>query len=171
MSMLEKTSQSNLIDKSSTPMNSLQSEVLKRRLLWYGIFLCTLAFIVGLFIPLYANPRAGLATHVLGITEGLFLVVIGFCYPLLRLPLWLARVNFWMLVVSAYVGMLSEFLGATFGLNRMLVVTAMGLPESTPWLETSFEIVIKGISVFILISCFIVLFGLRETKSNSSSQS
>ena len=168
--MLKKNSQSSLIDKPFAAMNSLQSEILKRRLLWHGILLCTLGFIVGLFIPLYSNPRAGLSTHLLGITQGLFLAIIGFCYPELKLPLWLARLNFWMLVISAYLGMIGEFLGATFGLNRMLVVTAMGLPESTPWLETSIEIVIKGISIFVLLSCFIILFGLRQTKNNSSLQ-
>lgn len=169
MSTLEKNFQSNLFQQSSSLMDNSQSEDFKRRLLWHGIFLCTLAFIVGLFIPLYTNPRAGLATHLLGITQGIFLAVIGFCYPQLKLAFWVARANFWMLLISAYVGMIGEFLGAVFGLTRVFVITAMGLPESITWLETSVEIAIKGISSFILLSCFIVLYGLRKTKSDSSS--
>ncbi|MEO1376347.1 MAG: hypothetical protein AAFW70_18985 [Cyanobacteria bacterium J06635_10] len=166
MSVAEKNSES--LNKPYTLMNSIESEAFKRKLLWHGIFLCTLGFIVGLFIPLYANPRAGLATHLLGITEGLFLVAIGFCYGELKLPLVVAKLNFWMLLVSAYFGLFGEFLGATLGVNRILVVTGIGLPENNPWLETSIELIIKCISIFILLSCFIVLFGLRGTKSNSN---
>lgn len=168
MSTLETPSQSNLLGTLSSEMNSIQSEAFKRGLLWHGIFICLLGFVAGLFLPLYANPRAGLATHLLGITQGVFLAVIGLSYPQLKLPLWVARANFWMLLISAYVGMIAELLGAAFGLSRMFIITAMGLPEGIPWLETSTEIAIKGISNFILLSCLIVLFGLRKTKSDSS---
>ncbi|MEH2458930.1 hypothetical protein [Nostoc sp.] len=170
MSTLEKPSESHLLKAPSSLMDSIHSEAFKHRLLWHGIFLCTLGFIVGLFIPFYANPRAGLATHLLGITQGLFLAVIGLCYPQLKLPLWVAKANFWMLLISAYLGIIGEFLGAVFGLTRVFVITAMGLPEGIPWLETGVEIAIKGISSFIIFSCFIVLFGLRQSKSNLNSQ-
>ncbi|BAZ22907.1 hydroxylaminobenzene mutase HabB [Kalymmatonema gypsitolerans NIES-4073] len=168
MSTLEKTSQSNLSETVSSEMNSIQSEAFKRSLLWHGIFICLLGFVAGLFIPLYANPRAGLATHLLGITQGVFIAVIGLSYPQLKLPLWVARANFWMLLISAYVGMIVEFLAAAFGLSRMFLITAMGLPEGIPWLETSTEIAIKNISILTILSCFIVLFGLRQIKSGST---
>ncbi|MGH7997889.1 MAG: hypothetical protein ACREPR_00245 [Brasilonema sp.] len=150
-------------------MDSIQSQEFKHTLLWHGIFICLLGFVAGLFLPLYANPRTGLATHLLGITQGVFLAVIGLSYPQLKLPLWVARANVWMLLISAYVGLIAEFLAAVFGLSRMFLITAMGLPEGIPWLETSTEIAIKGISSFILLSCLIVLFGLRKTKSSSTS--
>jgi (hydroxyamino)benzene mutase len=158
MTTLNKNFQSQLMD-------SIQSENFKRRLLWHGLFLCTLGFIVGFFIPLYANPRAGLATHLLGITEGLFIAVIGFCYPQLKLPYWVAIANFWMLLFSAYIGIVGEFLGATFGLTRVFIITAIGFKETIPWLETVVEVSIKGISSFIILSCFIVLYGLRKDSS------
>jgi (hydroxyamino)benzene mutase len=158
MTTLNKNFQSQLMD-------SIQSEDFKRRLLWHGIFLCTLGFIVGFFIPLYANPRAGLATHLLGITEGLFIAVIGLSYPQLKLPYWVAIANFWMLLVSAYVGIFGEFLGATFGLTRVFIITAIGFKETIPWLETVVEVSIKGISTLIILSCFIVLYGLRKDSS------
>jgi (hydroxyamino)benzene mutase len=169
MSTLEKPLQPNLLEQPSSMMDSIQAEAFKRSLLWHGIFLCTLGFIVAFFIPLYANPRAGLATHLLGITQGVFLAVMGLSYPQLKLSLLLGRINFWMIVISAYVGMIGEFLGAAFGLTRVFIVTAVGLPGGIPWLETSVEVAIKGISLFILFSCFIVLYGLRGTKNDTSS--
>lgn len=158
------------IDSTLTPNNfidSSQSDDFKRRLLWHGIFLCTLGFIIGLFIPLYANPRAGLATHLLGITEGIFLAVVGLVYPNLKLSLFNAKLAFWMLLISAYVGLLGEFLGAAFGLTKVFLITAQGLTPSIAWMETSVEIAIKGISLFLLLACFILLFGLRQTKNHS----
>jgi (hydroxyamino)benzene mutase len=145
-------------------MNNEQSETFKRKLLWHGIFICTLAFIIGLFIPLYANPRAGLATHIIGITEGLFLAIAGFAYPQLKLSFSIALTGFWMLLISAYVGLLGEFLSAAFGLKRILVITGAGMAEGNVWMETSVEIATKGISVLLIVGCAIVLFGLREIK-------
>jgi hydroxylaminobenzene mutase len=52
----------------------------------------------------------------------------------------------------------------------MFLITAMGLPEGIPWLETSTEIAIKNISILTILSCFIVLFGLRQIKSGSTLQ-
>ncbi|BAZ41887.1 hydroxylaminobenzene mutase HabB [Calothrix sp. NIES-4101] len=152
-----------------TFQNSFESEDFKRRLLWHGILLCTIGFIAGFFIPLYVNPRAGLATHLLGITEGLFLAVIGLCYPQLKLSFRLAKANFWMLVISAYVGITGEFLGATFGLTRVFVVTAQGLPETNKLMETIVEISIKSISILVILSCLITLYGLSYKHKDSAS--
>jgi (hydroxyamino)benzene mutase len=143
-------------------MNYEQAETFKRRLLWHGIFICTLGFIIGLFIPLYANPRAGLAAHVLGITEGMFLAIAGFAYPQLKLSFLLARSSFWMLIISAYVGLLGQFLSAAFGLKRILVITGAGTGEGNIWMETIVEIATKSISVLLIFACAIVLFGLRK---------
>ncbi len=169
MSTLENKSHSNWLQQAPSFMDSIQSEDLKRRLLWHGILLCTLGFIVGLFIPLYVNPRAGLATHLLGITQGLFLAVVGLIYPYLKLSFKLARVNFWMLLISAYIGMAGEFTGAAFGLTKVFIITAEGFPPGSAWMENTVEIAIKGISSFILLSCLIILFGLRRVKSDSNS--
>ena len=159
--------QSKLEKVPTTFINSVESEDLKRRLLWHGIFLCTIGFIAGLFIPLYVNPRAGLATHLLGITEGLFLAVVGLCYPQLKLSFGIAKANFWMLIISAYVGFVGELLGAIFGLTRIFIITAKGLPEANALMETIVEISIKGISVLLILSCFITLFGLSHKQKNS----
>lgn len=169
MNILETPSESNLLETPSTEMDSIQSQDLKRRLLWHGIFICTLGFISGMFLPLYANPRAGLATHAIAITQGMFLAIIAFSYPQLKLSLWIARLTYWLLLISAYIGLLGQLLAAMFGLSRMFLITAHGLPEGIPWMETSVEISTKAVSNFLLIACFIVLYGLRKTKSDSTS--
>jgi hydroxylaminobenzene mutase len=166
MNILDQPSLPSYLNRSLPPMNSLQSETFKHKFLWHGIFICTLAFIIGLFIPLYANPRAGMAAHVLGITEGMFLAIIGFAYPQLKLSFFLARSSFWMLIISAYVGLFGQFLSAAFGLKRILVITGVGMAEGNLWMETGVEIATKAISVLLIVACAIVLFGLRRSEGN-----
>ncbi len=170
MNISEKLFLSNFLKIRSHLMNFIESETFKRRLLWHGIFICTLAFIIGLFIPLYANPRAGLAAHVLGITEGMFLAIIGFAYPQLKLSFFFARSSFWMLIISAYVGLFGQFLSSAFGLKRILVITGEGMNEGNLWMETSLEVATKAISISLLVACAIVLFGLRESQRDSDSK-
>jgi hydroxylaminobenzene mutase len=134
----------------------------RRRFLWHGFFLCFLGFIVPLFMPLYANPRTGLATHLLGITSGLFLIGVALSLPYLRIPQWIAKVKFWLLLISSYVGLVAEWLGALFGLKKVFIITGEGYTGGTLWMETGVEVAIKTITIFILVSCFIILFGLRR---------
>lgn len=164
MSSFEKTPHINSSQVSSSAISKSESEIYRRNLLWNGFFISTLGFIVGLFIPLYANPRAGLATHSLAIVQGMFLCVTGLTFPYLKIPHWMGIVIFWLLVVSAYVGVSGEFLGAVFGLTKILVITAIGLPQGPLWMETVVEISTKAISPLILLACGFILFGLRPTQ-------
>ncbi len=168
MSTFERTPHTSSLPLSSSVISKSQSEIYRRNLLWHGFFVSTLGFISGMFIPLYANPRAGLATHTLAIAQGMFLSVTGLTFPYLNIPPWMATMTFWLLVISAYVGVSGEFLGAVFGLTKILVITAKGLPQGPIWMETIVEISTKAISVFILLACGFILFGLRPTKSVTS---
>jgi hypothetical protein len=51
------------------------------RLLQVGAALFLLALFVGIAIPAFAVPRLGLSTHLLGITQGIFLLVLGLVWP------------------------------------------------------------------------------------------
>ena len=55
------------------------------RLLQLGMLLFLFALIVGLVMPALAVPRLGLSTHLLGIMQGIFLMVLGVLWPRLRL--------------------------------------------------------------------------------------
>ena len=54
------------------------------RLLQAGILLFLFALLVGLAVPKFAVPRLGLSAHLLGITQGIFLMVTGVLWPKLR---------------------------------------------------------------------------------------
>jgi hypothetical protein len=61
-------------------------------LLRVGSALFLLALLVGIAIPRFTVPRLGLSTHLLGVTQGIFLLVLGLVWPRLTLGPLQARV-------------------------------------------------------------------------------
>jgi len=66
---------------SETPL----SQRLGRRLLRYGIVLFLLGLATGRLVQLLPLPRMGLSSHLQGVMNGTFLVVLGLIWPHLRL--------------------------------------------------------------------------------------
>lgn len=149
---------------STSPLEQDSSHEYRRRFLRHGFSLCTLAFLIAPFLPLYANPRAGLATHLIGITTGILLMAVGLAFPYLSLSEFLAQVIFWLLVPSFYVGFAGEFLGALFGLTKMFPITGQGFTGGATWMETGVSIANKGITVTTILGCIIIIYGLRRVK-------
>lgn len=149
---------------SKTLLNQYEIEEYRRSFLWHGFFLFFLGCIIPLFIPLYTNPRAGLAAHTIGLSLGTFLICVGLALPYIQLSKLLAKVTFWFLLLSSYVGLGSQVLGAAIGLTKTLLITAKGFPQGPLWIETSVEIAVKVITSFVFFACIIILFGLRRVK-------
>ncbi len=52
-----------------------------RRLMWHGMFLFLLGLITGFIESRFANVRMGLAAHLEGVMNGIFLVALGAAWP------------------------------------------------------------------------------------------
>lgn len=139
-----------------------RSDALALWLMRLGVALLAAAFVSGLFVGLYANPRAGLAAHVIGITGALMLIAFGLLWSRLALGRAARLAAFWMLIVSVPTGFVAQLVGAALGLSRMFVVTAAGRPEGLPALETAVELVTKAITPLTILPVLIVLVGLRR---------
>jgi hydroxylaminobenzene mutase len=72
------------------------------RLLRYGFLLFFLGLVTGFAVPAMVNPRAGVAGHLEGLMNGMFLVVVGLAWPALRLSERAGRVVSWLLLFGAY---------------------------------------------------------------------
>ena len=55
------------------------------RLIQLGIILFLAGLLTGFVIPLMANPRVGLSSHLEGVMNGLLLVALGVIWPRLTL--------------------------------------------------------------------------------------
>ncbi len=84
-------------------------------LLALGLILFLLGLLTGMAIPLLKNPRMGLASHLQGMTNGPFLVLIGGIWPQVHLPHLWQVIAVTLLIYGTYASWLATQLGALWG--------------------------------------------------------
>ncbi len=85
-----------------------------RRLLQAGVLLFLFALLVGLAVPRFAVPRLGLSAHLLGIMQGIFLMVIGLLWPKLKLTPVMSGVGSLLAIYGCFAAWAANVLGAVW---------------------------------------------------------
>ncbi len=131
----------------------------ERSLLRHGFLLFLLALLTGLIAYQLTNPRMGVAAHVEGIVNGIFLMVLGLAWQRLGLP---PRAGFWAYwagLVGAYANWAIPLFSAVVGASRPRLAGA-GF-SAAPWAESLLPLTGVG-GVFAPIVCAgLVLWALR----------
>ena len=83
--------------QTSSASEAPLSQRLGRRLLRYGIVLFLLGLATGRLVESLALPRMGLSSHLQGVMNGTFLIVLGLVWPHLRLHALLLRAAYGLL--------------------------------------------------------------------------
>lgn len=83
-----------------------------------GLVLFLLGLITGLAIPAVKNSRMGLASHLQGMTNGPFLIVLGLLWPHLNLTHVWQVVSVALVAYGAYANWLATQLAAIWGAGR-----------------------------------------------------
>lgn len=138
-----------------------------RRLLAHGTAILTLGLFAGLTIGAAARPETVLAAHLIGITAGLAAIATGLALPHVRLTRSLGLTLEVFLVPSLYLGFLTQWLAGLFGLSRMFVVTAAGLPEGAQWAERVVEVIVLGITPLTILPFLILGWALMRSPANA----
>jgi len=133
----------------------------KRRLLWHGMFLFLLGLLTGFAEPKFVNPRMGLAAHLEGVMNGIFLVAVGAIWTEVKLSARLKTTAFWGLLYSTYVNWLVTTLAAVFGTGALSPITAPGR-SARPWQESLVTISFMTVGVAVLATTILILWGLRK---------
>lgn len=116
--------------------------------------------ITGFAIAAFTNPRQGLAAHLEGLMNGMFLVVAGFVWSELMIPHRLRKVLFWTLLYGTFANWVFTLLGAIWGTSRMTPIAGAGFDGT----ELQERIVFAGLAIVGLTMVFslaIVVYGLR----------
>ncbi len=96
-----------------------------RRMLQIGLLLLLFGLLVGFAIPAFVVPRLGLTAHVLGVTQGILLIVIGLLWTKLKLTRTASGIGFWMVVYGCFVSWAVTALAAAWGAgSSMMPITA-----------------------------------------------
>jgi (hydroxyamino)benzene mutase len=133
------------------------------RLLFFGILLFFLGLVIGLLIPVMANPRMGLTTHLEGVMNGIFLVVLGLIWNRLDLTDRTLNITYWLTLYGTFANFLAVLTAALTGAGKMMPIA--GGQEGTPALEGIISFLLISLAVAMLAVCVIVLTGLYKAMS------
>lgn len=132
------------------------------KLIFLGVFLFLLGLLVGLIVPILANPRLGLSSHIEGVLNGMFLILLGVIWHKVDLSQRWLKITVWLALYGTYANWFGILIAAIFNAGEMLGIVAGGKPG--PALA---EVVVKfcliSLSLAMLIICVAVLIGLKRS--------
>ena len=132
-----------------------------RRLVWHGTLLFLLGLLTGLGEEHFSNIRMGLAAHLEGLMNGIFLLALGSCWALVRLSATLERAVFIGLLAGTYGNWATTTLAAVLGTGAMSPITAANHVASA-WQELIITSGFVSVGVLMLGSTSLLLWGLRR---------
>ncbi len=103
-------------------------------LLAFGALLFFLGLVSGFAIPVLTNPRMGVSSHLEGVMNGTFLIVIGLAWPRLNLASGWSALAFWTLLYGTYANWMFVQLAAIFGTAAMAPIAGAG-QQGQAWQE------------------------------------
>jgi (hydroxyamino)benzene mutase len=133
----------------------------KRRLLWHGMFLFLLGLLTGFVEQKFSNPRMGLAAHLEGVMNGIFLVALGAVWTEVKLAVRWKVATYWGALFSTYANWAVTTLAASFGTAALSPVTAAG-HSGQPWQESVVTVGFLSVGIVIVATSILVLWGLRR---------
>jgi (hydroxyamino)benzene mutase len=139
-----------------------------RRVMWLGMFLFLLGMLTAFVEPHLTNVRMGLAAHLVGVLNGVFLIALGAIWTEVRLRPRAKAIAFWTAMYGTYVNWVFTVIAAALGTGAVSPVLAPG--RTAPVWQEGF--VMAGfISVFpaMLTCAVLVLWGLRGDRGSEKS--
>jgi hydroxylaminobenzene mutase len=135
-----------------------------RRLMFHGMCLFLLGLLTGFAEQHFANVRMGLAAHLEGVMNGIFLVAVGAIWPFVKLSPRPATIAYWILLYGTYVNWLITMLAAIFGTAALSPITGAG-HNGQPWQESLVTAGFMSVGIAIVAASALVLWGLRKEEA------
>ena len=135
-------------------------ETTNRRLMWHGMLLFLLGLVTGFVEQRFTNVRMGLAAHLEGVMNGIFLLALGAVWKEVRLSAPAKATAYWTALYGTYVNWLVTTLAAIFGTAALSPITAVG-HSGRPWQEDLVTAGFLSVGAVIVACSLLVLWGLR----------
>lgn len=143
-------------------MNKLDAS---RRLLRHGLIVFLLGLATGLAmiigVDLFENPRLALAGHLVGVTTGMFLLLLGLMVDKVEMSARALTVTCWSALYGAYGNWAGTVFGAIFGTRTMTAVAGAG-HAGLPWQETTVGVVLTTSGATMVVACVLVFLRLGK---------
>lgn len=137
------------------------------RLKWHGAALFLLGLFTGFAEAHLANIRMGLAAHLEGVMNGIFLLALGAAWPGIRLSGRMQAVAFWTLLYGTYANWFFTLLAAVFGTAALSPITGAG-HSGTSGQERFITIGFMTVGIAIVAATVMLLVGFRGGRQQKS---
>jgi hydroxylaminobenzene mutase len=137
--------------------------------MWHGMLLFLLGLFTGFAETHFANVRMGLAAHLEGVMNGMFLLALGAAWNELRLAPAPKSAAFWLALYGCYMNWFFVVLAAVFGTGALSPITAAGR-TALPWQEKLITAGFMSVGFAIVACTLLLLWGFRGKASVSSAQ-
>ena len=131
------------------------------RLLQAGVLLFLFALFVGLVVPHFSAPRLGLSAHLLGIMQGIFLMVAGLLWPKLELPRAMSRVGPWLAIYGCFAAWTANVLAGVWAAGNSMLPMAAGQAHGSVLQEGIITVSLRTAAVSLIAVAILILWGLR----------
>ena len=131
-----------------------------RRLMWHGMCLFLLGLLTGFVESRFANVRMGLAAHLEGVMNGIFLLALGAVWTSVRLSPPAKTAAYWIALYGTYGNWFITALAAAFGTAALSPITGAG-HSGRLWQESAITIGFLTVGVATVVLSVLVLWGLR----------
>jgi len=133
-----------------------------RRLLQLGIVLFLFGLLTGFAAPVAANPRMVLASHLEGVINGMFLLILGGIWGRFRLGATTSSLALGLLAYGTFVNWGTTLLAALWGAGETMMPLAGAGFTGTSAQELLITFGLLSLSLAMVVVCPILLWGLRR---------
>jgi hydroxylaminobenzene mutase len=140
-------------------------EYTNRRLMWHGMLLFLIGLLTGFAETHFTNTRMGLAAHLEGVMNGIFLLALGAIWNEVHVSPRTKRVAYWIALFGTYGNWFVTTLAAVFGTGALSPITAAGR-SGQPWQENFVTLGFLLVGATIIATSVLVLWGLRGKASS-----
>lgn len=141
--------------------NSTLMKKQSNRLIYLGVLLFFLGLIVGLIVPILANPRMGVSSHIEGVLNGIFLIILGLIWDKISLSDKWLKITFRLAIYGTFMNWFGILIAAIFNGGKMLGILAEG-QEGSPIVEGIVGFSLISLSIAMVIISITILIGLRK---------
>ncbi len=131
------------------------------RLLLLGAWLLLLGLLTGLLVPVLANPRMGLSSHIEGVLNGMLLLMLGLIWPRLVLSDRWRRIAAACAIYGTFANWASMLVAAVLDAGAQLTVAAEGRAGS-PMAEGLVNFGLASLTLAMLVAAVTLIAGLRR---------
>lgn len=125
-----------------------------------GLVLFLLGLLTGIAVPALKNGRMGLSSHLEGVLNGMFLVLLGLLWPHVHLSHAWGTAAVALIAYAGYANWLTVLLAAAWGAGRRFAPIAAGDYRASAAKEGFVSFGLVSLSVAIVVGVVIVIVGV-----------